>query len=69
MSIYNNIECLIYDIKYKKSKYNKLFENLFNYKIEGINYIFVLLENISLIAFYSKSTEDSIEIYNQIDNR
>jgi len=69
LSIYNNIECLIYDIKYKKSKYNKLFENLFNYKIEGINYIFVLLENISLIAFYSKSTEDSIEIYNQIDNR
>ena len=69
LSIYNNIECLIYDIKYKKSKYNKLFENLFNYKIEGINYICVLLENISLVAFYSKSTEDSIEKYNQIDNR
>jgi len=63
LNIYNYIECLIYDIKTKK---NYFYENLLNWKIEFINYFIVLVENISLIIFYSKSTKGSIEKYNEI---
>ena len=68
LSIYNYIECLIYDIKTEKNCLNNLYENLLNYKIEFINYFFVLVENIALIFLYSKSTKGSIEKYNEIDN-
>ena len=68
LSIYNYIECLIYDIKTKKNRLNNLYENLLNYKIEFINYFFVLVENITLIILYSKSTKGSIEKYNDINN-
>ena len=69
LSIYNYIECLIYDIKIKKNVFNKYLENSLNYKIESLNYIIIFLENIFLIIFYSKSNEVEIEKYNQIDNR
>ena len=66
LSIYNYIECLIYDMKKKKN----LFDYWLNYRfLELINYFGILTENIFMIIFYSKSIEESIEYYNKIDNR
>ena len=65
-SLYQYIECFIYDMK--KRKYP--IDNWINFSFfETINFLGILVENIFLIIFYSKSTENSIENYNKIDNR
>ena len=79
MSIYNFIECFIYDIKMnKKSLESKttlqkilkfLNEYVFIYHIlEIINICIFLLYNILLTKFYMKSRSLIEEEYNQIDN-
>ena len=69
MSIYNYIECIIYNIEINDKTYLNIFEIFFNYYVELLNYFIVLIENICLIDFYSKSTDVSITKYNKIDNR
>ena len=80
MSIYNFIECIIYDIKTTQKtngsrncfdKFIKFVnENLFFYYIlEIINIIFFIVENVLLVIYYRKSRSEIEEIYNEIDNR
>ena len=65
LSIYNYIDCFIYDMKHKYK-----IENMFNYRFwEIVNYIGIVIENIFLIVLYTKSTDDSINNYNKIENR
>ena len=64
-SIYNYLECFLYEM-YEKN----IVEKVINYKFfEVLNYLSIIIENILLIKFYSKSTQDTIEKYNQIENR
>ena len=66
LSIYNYIECFIYDMKKKKT----FIEKYTNYRfLEILNFLVLIVENIILTIFYSKSTETTIEEYNKIDNR
>ena len=80
ISIYNYIECLIYDIKktkkYLETKncYNKFIRfinnNIFIYHIlEIINMIIFFIENILLTIYYKKARNENDEKYNEIDNR
>ena len=80
MSIYNFIECFIYDIKttrktiWSKNCFDKFIkfinENIFFYYIlEIINLILFIVENVLLVIYYRKSSSEIEEIYNKIDNR
>ena len=72
MSIYNYIECIIYEIKTKKGERDNIvnrFKKMNLYKIfELVNLSVFIILNIMLIVFYSKSLNQSEEEYNQIDN-
>ena len=66
LSIYNYIECFIYDMNKEKN----FIEKFINYRLlEILNFSVLIVENILLTIFYSKSTETTIEEYNKIDNR
>ena len=83
MSIYNYIECIIYDINRKKWEKNKngFFKCIANIKLlnrlttrtykfwEIINYIAFIIINIILIIDYYKSRDATEIIFNEIDNR
>ena len=80
ISIYNFIECLIYDIKMNKRQITPsnclkkilifIDENILNYYLlEIVNMLVFIVYNILLTIFYKKSRSESEEQYNQIDNR
>lgn len=80
MSIYNFIECLMYEIQLNKKKLERkkcflkyiisIGDFIFIYYIyEIINIVLFICENVLLAIEYRKSRNESEEKYNEIDNK
>ena len=67
MSIYNLIECLIYDIKYQSRSFKNFLGSMFGHEI--FNILLLLIYNVLLTIYYKKPLNESDEKYNNIDNR